>query len=99
MTTMKKLVAVVVFGALGLAFAASSKAAGGTGGTSPAPSVVSTGTISPNVCPQGWQVVKDTRSGDAYTCQPTKMQQMVQCPAHLVYFDNGCSIGCVVPAS
>ena len=98
---MKKLVAVFVFGALGLGIAATSQAAGGSsGGTSPTPTItpLPTISISPNVCPAGWQVVKNTKSGDNYTCQPTKTKQMVQCPSGLEYYDNGCGIGCWVPA-
>jgi hypothetical protein len=97
---MKKLVAVVVFGALGLGIAATSQAAGGSsGGTSPTPTVTPSPTIfvSPNVCPSGWQVQKGTKSGDDYACNPTKTKAMVQCPAGLAYFDNGCVVGCEVP--
>jgi hypothetical protein len=100
---MKKLVAVMVFGALGIGIAATSEAAGTSGGVVIAPT--STGTVSPsptilisvNPCPAGWQLVKGSKSGDNYTCQPTKTKQMVQCPAGLEYFDNGCSLGCNVP--
>jgi hypothetical protein len=96
----KKLVAMMVFGALGIGIAATSQAAGGTTiGTSPTPTVSPSPTIliSVNPCPTGWQLMKGTKSGDNYTCQPTKTKVMVQCPPGLEYYDNGCGVGCNVP--
>ena len=83
---MKKLVAVMAVGALALGIAATSEAA---------PII----TINPNPCPTGWQLVKNSKNGDNYACQPVKTKQMVQCPVGLEYYDNGCSIGCRVPVN
>jgi hypothetical protein len=97
---MKKLVVMMVFGALGVGIAATSHAAGGTSsGSAPAPTVSPSPTtvISPNPCPTGWQLMKGSTEGDDYSCQPVKAKQMIQCPPALEYYDNGCSIGCISP--
>ena len=96
----KKLAAVMVFGALGIGVAATSQAAGGSSsGVAPTPTVSPTPTvlISPNPCPTGWQLIEGSKDGDNYSCQPVKLKQMVQCPAGLEYFDDGCSVGCHSP--
>lgn len=48
-------------------------------------------------CADGWHLVPNSVSGDEFACVPTKTPVMIQCPPGLVYFDNGCSIGCEVP--
>ena len=50
-----------------------------------------------SVCADGWHLVPGSVSGDQFSCVPTKTPQMIECPVGLVYFDNGCSIGCEVP--
>jgi hypothetical protein len=63
--------------------------------TAPAPTIVQ-GPV-PSVCPAGWHMQSGTQSQNSFVCVPTKTPVMIQCPPGLVYFDNGCNIGCDKP--
>lgn len=100
--SMKKMVLGGVVGLVSLVLGATAFASG-----TPAPDAV----ISPvptiivpvppvpydSVCADGWHLAPNSVNGDEYACIPTKTHVMIECPPGLVYFDNGCTIGCEVP--
>ena len=101
----KKVLGGFVVGIASLVLGATAFAAG-----TPAPDAVGAPvpTISPTIvvppvllldspCPDGWHLVPGTVSGDQFSCVPTKTTQMIECPIGLVYYDDGCTIGCEVP--